>query len=240
MGARIIRENYPCVEVIYATFVSKSRTKGGLSVRLSLLGVLGAVLLFSLAILPRVAFAEEEWFLTDKGCKVWGDSLQPKDTATAIWSGSAKNGFATGQGILEWVLNGKPFQRFEGNMLNGKYNGKGILTTAIGFRYEGDFVDGKFNGKGILALNKTLILYEGDFVDGKYNGKGILTIGTTFRYEGDFDDGEFNGKGILTWPNGDRFEGDFVDGRRNGRGIFYSHDSTIIEGRWSNNSYVGP
>lgn len=86
-----------------------------------------------------------------------------------------------------------------------------VITYTDGDRYEGDIVYGKFNGKGTYtAANGSQ--YVGDFVDGIKHGKGTLTWNTGVRCEGDFVANKVT-KGICTWPDGRRYEGDFVDGK---------------------------
>ena len=114
-------------------------------------------------------------------------------------------------GILSQIVAAAKRDRYEGDFVDGKANGKGILTFADGHRYGGDFVDGKRTGKGVYTWangNR----YEGDFVADKTNGKGIQTWANGERYEGDFVDDKRTGKGILTNANGERYEGDFLDG----------------------------
>jgi hypothetical protein len=59
------------------------------------------------------------------------------------WSGDADSkGFITGFGILQWFIDGKAGERFEGTMLKGKAQGTGTLVLSSGIRYEGDWING--------------------------------------------------------------------------------------------------
>src|SRR5882672_7783115 len=122
----------------------------------------------------QTPIAKPDWISDPKtGCKVW--NANPKPNEAVSWSGACENGFAAGQGLLQWSLDGKPNGSAEGNFRNGKLNGKGTYTFANGNRYQGDFLDGNFHGKGIFTLpsgNR----YEGDFVNDKFSGKGIYTF----------------------------------------------------------------
>jgi TonB family protein len=161
-------------------------------------GLIILILIGSLVMLAGSVFAESTWSVTDHGYKVWNDNPQPNESVT--WSGGADaNGYATGQGVLQWFQNGKPSGKYEGTMLNGRENGKGIYVFEGNSQWAGD-------------------RYEGDFVDNKRTGKGIYTWATGDRYDGDWIDGKQNGKGSLVYgPNsqraGDRYDGDFVDGK---------------------------
>jgi len=78
--------------------------------------------------------------------------------------------------------------RYKGETLNGKPQGKGVFTTAKGDRYEGEFKNGTYEGKGIYTYA---------------NGK---------RHEVEWQNGKANGKGLYIYPNGDRIEGEWKDG----------------------------
>jgi len=53
-----------------------------------------------------VASADEtEWIADKRGCKVANPF--PRAGESITWSGPCKNGFADGQGILQWFFNGK-------------------------------------------------------------------------------------------------------------------------------------
>lgn len=176
---------------------------------LQILLLLGMLFIY---LLPIQQAPQGPWVLTADGSKVWYEMSQLNEIIT--WSGSRDaDGYATGQGKLQWFQNGKPGNTYEGNMLDGKKNGKGIYIQTNGDRYEGDFVDDKRSGKGILTWT---------------NGN---------RYEGDFVDGKRTGKGILTWSNGDRYDGEFVNDKQHGHGTYMYYDGRIVSGQFENDEY---
>jgi hypothetical protein len=63
------------------------------------------------------------------GCRLWnGVPLHIKGVA---WSGACLNGLAHGQGEAEWTHNN--WQTFyRGEMIAGKYEGRGVLTHSFG------------------------------------------------------------------------------------------------------------
>ena len=79
-------------------------------------------------------------------------------------------------------------------------------------RYEGEMKDGKRNGKGIFYFDND-DRYEGDWKDDKMNGKGIYYSNSGNRYEGDWKHGEKNGKGIRYYSNGTQFSQLWQDGK---------------------------
>ena len=104
---------------------------------------------------------------------------------------------------------------YEGDLVNGKYHGKGKCIYDSGAVYEGDWVNGEQHGKGKKIWNDGTV-YEGDFVKGEYHGKGKLTLGNGVVYEGEFKNGEKHGKGKTTWKNGKVDEGKYVHGQFKG------------------------
>lgn len=101
---------------------------------------------------------------------------------------------------------------YEGNYLNGMFDGVGKLILTIktnkgdsegtevneekAFSYEGNFKNNKFDGYGKIvttAANKGVSdyqNYEGEWKDGKYNGKGKIIYGFRNYLEGEFKDGK--------------------------------------------------
>jgi hypothetical protein len=158
------------------------------------------------------------------------------------WEGVAKQGYEGN--LVNGKANGKGFytytngDTYEGDFINGARIGKGVITLANGSRYEGDFVNDKMNGKGVFTFANG-DRYEGDFVDEKRTGKGVYTLPSGVRYEGDFVDGKSTGKGVFTWPTGDRYEGDFVDGKFTGKGVFTWPSGDRYEGDFVNGKMSG-
>lgn len=133
--------------------------------------VLTLVLVLAFIITTRAVYADGAWIVTDNGTKIQNAYSEPNETGT--WSGGADNDkYATGKGIAQWFETGTLVMSYEGNMLQGKASGKGILTWSDGDRYEGDFVDGNMTGMGIFTCISD-DRYEGEFVNGQMNGFGI-------------------------------------------------------------------
>ena len=155
---------------------------------------------------------------------------------------------------------------YEGDLVDGKFHGKGKYIFADGTVYEGDFLIGTFHGKGKITwtdgtvyegdffLNKKTgkgkyifasgTVYEGDFVDGSFHGKGKWTDANGAVYEGDFVDDSFHGKGKYIVPNGEVYEGevyegDFVDGAITGKGKWISAEGDVHEGCFVNSWFHG-
>ena len=87
-------------------------------------------------------------------------------------------------------------KKYEGNIVNNLYDGRGILYNESGeIIYNGFFKEGKYEGFGKKYEQKQLI-YEGFFLNDKYEGKGIKYDKGDKNYEGYFHEGKYHGIGI--------------------------------------------
>ena len=164
--------------------------------------------------------------------------------------------------VTIYYSNGKI--KYEGDCLDGKFEGKGTYYYENGNRYEGEWKKGLKHGKGILyydheTQNKK---YDGYFIKGKFEGKGIYYwndgsyykgdfvngfkhgYGTyykkdgTLKYEGNFINDKYGGKGKYICDNGDYYVGDFKNGLKHGKGTLYNRNGNIImKGYFINNKY---
>ena len=64
-------------------------------------------------------------------------------------------------------------------------------------RYEGDPVDGKPHGRGVMAWADGT-RHVGEFRGGLEHGQGVLTCSSGRRYEGEFRGGRASGRGVCT------------------------------------------
>jgi hypothetical protein len=113
---------------------------------------------------------------------------------------------------------------------------KGTLTLEKGV-YEGDIANGKPNGKG-KCIYKNGNTYEGDWVDGKRQGKGKSTSPMCV-YEGDFFDDKMCGKGKSIYFDNAIYEGDYAESSRHGKGKMTNADGTVEEGNWKGGVFMG-
>jgi hypothetical protein len=163
------------------------------------------------------------------GCRLWNACPQREETVT--WSGACPNGVADGRGIKQWFRGGKPNDRFEGTLRDGKENGRGVFTRANGARYDGEWRDGQHNGRGVFTWangNR----YEGEFRNGKFDGRGVFTSTNGNRYDGEWRDSQPNGRGVFTSAGGNRYDGEYRDGSLNGRGVFTWANGDRYDGEW--------
>jgi hypothetical protein len=138
-------------------------------------------------------------------------------------------GLAEGRGVTQ-MSDGK---RYEGELRDGKMNGRCVRTTPA-VRIDTQCVDDKLNGSGVATFDDGS-RYEGEFHDDHMSGRGVFTTSKGGRLEGDFTDGVLNGPGRAVNSLGDRYEGDFINGDKEGTGRYYFADGGVYEGEWTNN-----
>jgi hypothetical protein len=127
---------------------------------------------------------------------------------------------------------------YDGNLENGKPNGKGVYTFVNGNVYEGDFVDGMFDGKGTKKW-KNGSSYTGDFKKDKMNGKGIYKFANGTTYDGSFVDDQFEGQGIKKFVNGVTYEGQFKKDEFSGIGVYKWGNGNTYKGEFKNDMFNG-
>ena len=90
-------------------------------------------------------------------------------------------------------------------------NGFDKETLPDGSVYEGQFVNGFFDGQGVMTYANGQ-QYKGEFKDGLWDGEGVLLYTDGSKYEGHFEEGQLSGDGMITYADGSTFKGRFKDG----------------------------
>ena len=103
------------------------------------------------------------------GCRVWNTEPAPNETLS--WSGGCVNNMADGRGILQWYDNGKPSDRYEGELKAGRHSGYGASAYANGNRYAGMWLNDKAHGQGVYTRRDGSV-YDGQWVNGCFNKDG--------------------------------------------------------------------
>ncbi|AGO85800.1 Morn repeat domain containing protein [Pandoravirus salinus] len=159
--------------------------------------------------------------------------------------------------------------RHEGHWHGGHMNGKAFAVRTDGSRYQGDWVDGKYHGYGVLTDADGRVFYRGQWQRGSAcgygvrsydgcdhyagewehglpNGCGIRTNAkpdgsdSTITYRGMFRDGAYTGYGVVQYSHGGRYEGEWQDGRAHGFGTYTSADAKETYcGHWKHGTYDG-
>ena len=93
------------------------------------------------------------------GKYIWNDGK--------YYIGEIKNNIPNGKGI-KYYKNGKI--QYEGDFINGKFEGKGKFIYDNGDYFIGNFKNGLRNGKGIVYYSNGNIEIEGDYINNRING----------------------------------------------------------------------
>jgi len=152
-----------------------------------------------------------------------------------VYEGEMKNGKLEGKGIMIFPSG----SRYEGDFKNGGMDGKGIYSSSDGSWYEGEMKNGEFHGKGIAKL-KDGGIYEGDFIKGMRTGKGIYKFpGDILSYEGEFKNNGYHGYGVLSDTLGYGYTGEFKEGNQHGKGLMRWPGGDTYEGEYKDGKFHG-
>ena len=114
----------------------------------------------------------------------------------------------------------------------GLPDGYGSFTTTnsegMEYTYEGDWVNGHWDGNGVETWDNGQS-YVGEFADDAKTGKGILTLSDGTVYDGNFVEDAFCGDGVIRYTDGTYLEGTFADDS-NGVGTYYDAEGLSYSG----------
>lgn len=127
--------------------------------------------------------------IADKnGCKVYNPMPQQEESIS--WTGECRDGFAHGNGILDWFIGDRLEERYEGELKMGWADGEGTYVSRRGVRYKGGWKDSLQDGEGIIQ-NPDGSVYQGEWKEGKPHGWGTYRAPDGETVEGEWVDGEF-------------------------------------------------
>ena len=142
---------------------------------------------------------------------------------------------------------------YDGQIQNGKYNGKGKIFSQKNNKSKFLKIEGTFQNDKLIfgtiyydknVTNNKLLKYEGQVSfeegTGNYlrNGNGLLFFKNGDVYEGNFLKGEFEGEGKIFYKNRSIFEGHFKNGLKEGHGYFYKENESY-KGEYISNQRNG-
>ncbi|NXU16232.1 R10B2 protein, partial [Pardalotus punctatus] len=130
---------------------------------------------------------------------------------------------------------------YEGEQVDGFYEGEGFICFEGGNTYKGQFSEGHMNGQGIYTWADG-VKFEGMFVENMPTLNGCYTWSDGSVYEGSIKDGLRHGFGIFR--SGTRpisYVGDWCNGKRHGKGVIYydQEHTSWYSGEWVNNVKEG-
>ncbi|KAL3537102.1 hypothetical protein ACH5RR_000468 [Cinchona calisaya] len=169
-----------------------------------------------------------------------------------VYEGEFHKGKCSGGGVYYYYMSG----RYEGDWVDGKYDGYGVETWARGSRYRGQYRQGLRHGFGVYRFY-TGDVYAGEWCNGQSHGCGVHTCEDGSRYVGEFKWGvkhglghyhfrngdiyageyfadKMHGFGVYSFGNGHRYEGAWHEGRRQGLGMYTFRNGETQSGHWQN------
>jgi len=165
--------------------------------------------LISLLMLSASAMATESTYPAGgPDCLIVAES---EKNITSKWTGPCVDGYAHGEGKLEWFDGTTLDMTYEGGMKRGMLHGAGYIKRPDNSQLEAQFVDGKAEGFGIWVSSNG-DRYDGNFKAGKRDGQGKMVYALGGSYEGQFRQGAYHGTGTITYAGGRRATYAFVDG----------------------------
>ena len=160
----------------------------------------------------------------ENGKYIWEDG--------SYYEGELKNNLPNGKGI-KYYTNGNIL--YEGDFINGKFEGKGKYINRKQEYYIGEFKEGLANGKGKIFYKNGNIKYDGEFINGYVEGKGKSFFENGDYYIGLWKNGLMNGKGKTYFPDGKiSYDGDYVNGLEEGFGKVFFENGGYYIGQWKN------
>ncbi|KAK7330839.1 hypothetical protein VNO77_25043 [Canavalia gladiata] len=171
---------------------------------------------------------------------VWSIGSNPKQVKNTTWGywvkvysngdvyeGEFQKGKCWGSGVYHYHMSG----RYEGDWLDGKYEGYGVETWARGSRYRGQYRQGLRHGIGIYRFYSG-DMYSGEWSNGQCHGFGVHTCSDGSRYVGEFKWGVKHGLGQYHFRNGDIYAGEYFADKMHGFGVYQFQNGHRYEGAW--------
>ncbi|KAJ8773337.1 hypothetical protein K2173_028514 [Erythroxylum novogranatense] len=144
-----------------------------------------------------------------------------------FYEGEFHKGKCSGSGVYNYFVNG----RYEGDWIDGRYDGYGIESWARGSRYRGQYRQGLRHGFGVYKFY-TGDSYAGEWCNGQSHGVGVQTCSDGSCYIGEFKCGVKHGLGVYHFRNGDRYAGEYFGDKIHGFGVYHFANSHCYEGSW--------
>lgn len=157
-----------------------------------------------------------QWFIGDlKSSRKGFDSIKRGNEL------EEKNNVRQG---VEFYSNG---DYYEGEFYKGKCNGSGVYNYFVNGRYEGDWIDGKYDGYGIESWARGS-RYKGQYKHGLRHGYGVYMFYTGDSYAGVWFNGQSHGTGVQMCSDGSCYVGEFKFGLKHGLGCYHFRSILLI------------
>ncbi|CAH2069052.1 unnamed protein product [Thlaspi arvense] len=144
-----------------------------------------------------------------------------------VYEGEYHKGKCSGSGVYYYYMSG----RYEGDWVDGKYDGYGVETWARGSRFRGQYRQGLRHGYGVYRFY-TGDMFSGEWTSGQSHGCGVHTCEDGSRYVGEFKWGVKHGLGHYHFRNGDVYAGEYFADKMHGFGVYGFANGHRYEGAW--------
>lgn len=190
--------------------------------------ILNCLLVFTIALFPFSVQAD----CLSGDCKNGKGKAIYYDTENTsfTYEGNFVNGQWQGEGLI--IIPNK--STYKGTFKNGEVTGKGEIVYADGNKYVGEVLKFTKEGEGLFTY-KNGQTFKGIFKgDGVWNGEGYVYFSDKSYYKGTIQEGKQQGKGFFRFEDGTTYEGDFINGIISGQGTVNYHDGSKYVGAVSN------
>ena len=109
---------------------------------------------------------------------------------------------------------------YEGEFHSGKCSGSGVYYYYMSGRFEGDWIDGKYDGFGVETWARGS-RYRGQYRQGLRHGFGVYRFYAGDVYAGAWSNGQSHGCGLHTCEDGSWYVGEFKWGIKHGLGHYH-------------------
>lgn len=144
-----------------------------------------------------------------------------------FYEGEFNKGKCNGSGVYYYFVRG----RYEGDWLDGRYDGHGIESWARGSRYKGQYRQGLRHGFGVYRFY-TGDCYAGEWFNGQSHGFGVQSCSDGSSYLGESRFGVKHGLGSYHFRNGDKYAGEYFGDKIHGFGVYRFANGHCYEGAW--------
>ncbi|XVE95449.1 hypothetical protein REPUB_Repub02eG0098300 [Reevesia pubescens] len=144
-----------------------------------------------------------------------------------FYEGEFHKGKCNGSGVYNYFVNG----RYEGDWVEGRYDGYGVESWSRGSRYRGQYRQGVRHGFGVYRFY-TGDSYAGEWCSGQSHGVGVQTCADGSCYVGEFKSGVKHGLGCYHFRNGDKYAGEYFGDKMHGFGVYHFANGHCYEGSW--------
>ncbi|KAG6468924.1 phosphatidylinositol 4-phosphate 5-kinase 1-like [Zingiber officinale] len=144
-----------------------------------------------------------------------------------VYEGELSRGRCHGSGVYYFYAKG----RYEGDWIDGKYEGHGIESWARGSQYLGQYRQGMRHGFGTYRFYEG-DSYSGEWVGGQSHGCGVQSCSDDSFYAGEFKGGVKHGLGRYRFRNGDEYGGEYFGDKIHGFGVYKFANGHRYEGSW--------